>query len=176
VRSGPIGLALALWAGWAAPAESQAPVARPIESIESFTVIADAPITLANDAATLRAALEAAGYVEVSWVGTIADPTGWNYERDRVRVELRLAEDSVQSITRIERGRADTDRVEFADLEARFLSWFELSEGDCARRDGAVACTVRDDGEGEPVRVVTAQLSPTRTVIRATRLGDPDSR
>ncbi|MBT8338278.1 MAG: hypothetical protein KJO11_16945 [Gemmatimonadetes bacterium] len=168
-----LGLTLAVCATCATPAAGQTPVSRPIESIDGFSIVADAAITLAKQASTLRAALETAGYVEVSWVGTVAEPTGWNYERDRVRVELRVDADSVRSITRIERGRADADRMEIDDLEARFRTWFGLAEDDCARRDGAVACTVRDDLEGDPVRVVTAQLSPSRTVVRATRLGDP---
>ena len=149
-------------------------MSKPIALLDSFPVIPDAPVTLAGDASSLRTALEAAGYVEVSWVGTVSDPTGWNYERDRVRVELRIEDDSVRSITRIEQGRADTDELEIDGIEARFRAWFELRGDDCARRDGGVACTVRDDGEGGPVRVVTAQLSPSRTVVRATRLGDPN--
>ena len=168
-----LGLSLVVHATWATPAKGQTPINRPSALIDGFSIVADATITLAEPAATLRAALETAGYVEVSWVGTIAEPTGWNYERNRVRVELRVDADSVRSITRIERGRADADRIELDGLEARFRTWFGLAEDDCARRDGAVACTVRDDGEGDPVRVVTAQLSPSRTVVRATRLGDP---
>jgi hypothetical protein len=157
----------------APPAVAQTPVVRPAASIDGFSVVADAEATLGADVASVRGALESAGYVEVSFVGTPTSPSGWNYERDRVRVEVRAAGDSVRSIARIERGRSDDERLEFGRIEARFIEWFGLDEEDCARRDGAVACTVRNEGEGDPSRVATAQLSPMRTVVRATRLGDP---
>jgi hypothetical protein len=145
-------------------AAAQVPVERPVEALRSFPI---AGVTLATPTAEARVLLEEAGFVQVSWFGSPGNPDGWNYERDDVRVTLEHVAGYLVRIERIQQGRADSDVVDGAPLEAHIRDFFELGRDECLVANDGVACTVSDD-VGSPTHVVTAQLVPYRTVLRAT--------
>ena len=147
----------------AAPAAAQVPVERPLEELRSFPI---AGVTLATPTAEARVMLEEAGFVQVSWFGSPGDPDGWNYQRDDVRVTLEHVAGFLVRIERIQQGRSDSDVVDSAPLEAHIREFFHLEEDECLEASDGVACTVSDD-VGAPTHVVTAQLVPYRTVLRA---------
>ena len=157
-------LAVLPFLGWSAsPASAQVPVERPVEALRSFPI---AGVTLATPTAEARVLLEETGFVQVSWFGSPGDPDGWNYQRDDVRVTLEHLAGHLVRIERTQQGRADSDVVDGAPLEAHIRDFFGLSEDDCLEAYDCVACTVSDD-VGAPTHVVTAQIVPYRTVLRA---------
>jgi len=150
---------------WLSPtaASAQIPVERPVEALRSFPI---SGVTLDTPTAEARVLLEEMGFVQVSWFGSPGDPDGWNYQRDDVRVTLEHVAGYLVRIERTQQGRADSDVVDGAPLEAHIRDFFELDEDDCLKAYDGVACTVSDD-VGSPTHVVTAQLVPYRTVLRA---------
>jgi hypothetical protein len=151
-----------LWLS-ANPVAAQIPVERPVEALRSFPI---AGVTLAMPTAEARVLLEESGFVQVSWFGSPGDPDGWNYQRDDVRVTLEHVAGHLVRIERTQQGRADSDVVDGTPLEAHIRDFFDLSQDDCLEANDGVACTVSDD-VGSPTHVVTAQLVPYRTVLRA---------
>lgn len=149
-----------------APAGAQMAVERDPGRILTFPVEG---VALGTPPVEARAILEGRGFVEVSWFGTPGDPAGWNYERGWVRVTLRQEEGVLTAVERTEEGWADRDVVDVEGPARHVRTFFGLAPDECVTVDAAVSCTVADESR-DPSVVVTAQLVPHRTILKATRL------
>lgn len=154
-----------------APVAGQVPVERTLEQIRSFPIEG---VTLETPPATARVKLENEGFVQVSLFGPPSNPRGWNYARGDVRVSLEHLGGYLVRIERTEQGRRDSDVVDGAPIAQHLRDFFELGDDDCLEAGEGVACTVSDD-VGGPTHVITAQIVPYRTVLRATLIIGSDA-
>ncbi len=150
--------------GAVSPLGAQMPIERALEEIRSFPIEG---VTLDTPPAEARALLEQEGFEQVSVFGRPDNPSGWNYLKSDVRVSLESFAGVLVRIERRQRARRDSDVIDGTPLVAQVQDFFALTDDDCVRSGDRTDCSVADE-PARPTHLVTAQIVPFRTILRAT--------